>query len=213
VGQRWATDSRADPRYRYLSCERVRRFLPAIFSVRQPLKTPPELVTLQLGEPNSETPTPASPPPTKSVIYAALGLPPRGDGRHCCRRIHAQFRSRPRVAPRAGFGEHGASPLATSPEWCAVRLPAPSAALRLPELAAKGQVDESYLLFVGRPAPFEAILLWHAPCSCPYSGCKIAGSDLGVWRLLGWWRRSPDNRLAPSTKAVRLIAGRLLQTH
>jgi hypothetical protein len=27
---------------------------------------------------NSETPTPAS-PPTKSVIYAALGLPPRGD--------------------------------------------------------------------------------------------------------------------------------------
>jgi hypothetical protein len=181
--------------------------------VRQPLKTPPELVTLQLGEPNSETPTPASPPPTKSVIYAALGLPPRGDGRHCCRRIHAQFRSRPRVAPRAGFGEHGASPLATSPEWCAVRLPAPSAALRLPELAAKGQVDESYLLFVGRPAPFEAILLWHAPCSCPYSGCKIAGSDLGVWRLLGWWRRSPDNRLAPSTKAVRLIAGRLLQTH
>ena len=49
------------------------------FSVRQPLKTPPELVTLQLGEPNSETPTPASPPPTKSVIYAALGLPPGGD--------------------------------------------------------------------------------------------------------------------------------------
>ena len=47
------------------------------FSVRQPLKTPPELVTLQLGEPNSETPTPAS-PPTKSVIYAALGLPPGG---------------------------------------------------------------------------------------------------------------------------------------
>ena len=46
--------------------------------MRQPLKTPPELVSLQLGEPNSETPTPAS-PPTKSVIYAALGLPPRGD--------------------------------------------------------------------------------------------------------------------------------------
>ena len=46
--------------------------------MRQPLKTPPELVTLQLGEPNSETPTPASPPPTKSVIYAALGLPPGG---------------------------------------------------------------------------------------------------------------------------------------
>jgi hypothetical protein len=43
----------------------------------------------------------------------------------------------PGSPPRAGFGEHGASPLATSPEWCAVRLPAPSAALRL--LAAKGQ--------------------------------------------------------------------------
>ena len=27
---------------------------------------------------NSETPTPASPPPTKSVIYAALGRPPPG---------------------------------------------------------------------------------------------------------------------------------------
>ena len=46
--------------------------------MRQPLRTPPELVTLQLGEPNSETPTPASPSPTKSVIYAALGLPPGG---------------------------------------------------------------------------------------------------------------------------------------
>ena len=60
-------------------CERVGRFLPAIFPVRQPLKTPPELVTLQLGEPNSETPTPASPPPRNRVIYAALGLPPGGD--------------------------------------------------------------------------------------------------------------------------------------
>ena len=47
-------------------------------TVRQPLKTSPELVTFQLGEPNSETPTPASPPPRNRVIYAALGLPPRG---------------------------------------------------------------------------------------------------------------------------------------
>jgi hypothetical protein len=40
--------------------------------------TPPILVSHQLGEPNSETlHRPA--PPTKSVIYAALGLPPRGD--------------------------------------------------------------------------------------------------------------------------------------
>ena len=91
------------------------------------------------------------------------------------------------------------------------RQPIPPALWQKPNM--DGVMDESYLLFVGRPAPFEAILLWHAPCSCPYSGCKIAGSDLGVWRLLGWRRRPPDNRLAPSTKAVRLIAGRLLQTH
>jgi hypothetical protein len=68
---------RLRPPKQTLETERVGRFLPAIFSVRQPLKTPPELVSLQLGEPNSETPT-SGDPPTKSVIYAALGLPPGG---------------------------------------------------------------------------------------------------------------------------------------
>ena len=37
---------------------------------------PPILVSLQSEEPNSETPTPAS--PRNPVIYAALGLPPPG---------------------------------------------------------------------------------------------------------------------------------------
>jgi hypothetical protein len=60
------------------SCERVRRFLPAIFSVRQPLKTPPELVTLQLGEPNSETPTPASPPQRNRSSMLRSAYPPGG---------------------------------------------------------------------------------------------------------------------------------------
>ena len=58
------------------SCERVRRFLPAIFSVRQPLKTSPELVTFQLGEPNSETPTPASPPTKSGHLCRARPTPP-----------------------------------------------------------------------------------------------------------------------------------------
>ena len=49
------------------------------FSVRQPLKTPPELVTLQLGEPNSETPTPASPPPRNRSSMLRLAYPPGGD--------------------------------------------------------------------------------------------------------------------------------------
>ena len=60
------------------SCERVRRFLPAIFSVRHPRKRPPILVSHQSGQPNSENAYLGG-PPTKSVIYAALGLPPRGD--------------------------------------------------------------------------------------------------------------------------------------
>ena len=60
------------------SCERVRRFLPAIFSVRHPRKRPPILVSHQSGQPNSENAYLGG-PPTKSVIYAALGLPPGGE--------------------------------------------------------------------------------------------------------------------------------------
>ena len=40
------------------------------------------------------------------------------------------------------------------------RQPIPPALWQKPNM--DGVMDESYLLFVGRPAPFEAILLWHA---------------------------------------------------
>ena len=62
--------------------------------MRQPLKTPPELVTLQLGEPNSETPAPAS-PPTKS---APLPVDRQWETRHGDHYLRVPYAGKPHGA-------------------------------------------------------------------------------------------------------------------
>jgi hypothetical protein len=111
--------------------------------------TPVQWSHNSLGEPIGETATLGYPPPTKSVIYAALGLPPRGPpsdfpdtpqgacGRgRCWPNLQERFASTGRASIRVaklGNASPGDPPPTKSVIYAALGLPPPGDPLDFPD--------------------------------------------------------------------------------